>query len=565
MIVRISKNGRSFKGAAAYYLHDKAADPETPKHLKPTSDDRVAFISTRNLVFDDPRQATAEMIRTANAQNELKRANGISLAGRKCAEPVKTLSLSWHPDEKPTPVQMIETADRYLRHMGWHEHQALIIGHDDTAHPHVHISVNRVHPETGRVLDDRLEYKRSQSWALEYEKEMGRIWCEARIENHKARGENDYARTANDNIPVHVLDTLRPVEHEFKSHADFDAQVFLRDKDLLKKEQREEREAWFAEGKQLFKETRHTIYNEVKEQYSDRWKEHFTERDARIAAADGEHARIVGTALELAGDGQWPEARAAFASRDQMRAAVTDEFAERAADIRAQQLADTRAMQAIVLDAFRRQREEGYKELLVRQQEARQEQREAHASGERATHLLGQTHAARNANENFNPRPEAAPHHANTNVPLLAENIAALGGPSLAEPGTQANVQPQPRQTDAVPEIALELPRSPEEHPDGILAGKALTGLADQSASAIGSAANYLADQLGELFAPTPPEVREAQAKAAEKTAREDAEARKPVNPFLKHAGMAENLASQQREEKERDDYWDDRERRRER
>ena len=38
--------------------------------------------------------------------------------------------------------------------------------------------------------------------------------------------------------------------------------------------------------------------------------------------------------------------------------------------------------------------------------------------------------------------------------------------------------------------------------------------IADLAAGAIGSVASYLADQLGELFAPTPPEVREAQAKA---------------------------------------------------
>ena len=61
--------------------------------------------------------------------------------------------------------------------------------------------------------------------------------------------------------------------------------------------------------------------------------------------------------------------------------------------------------------------------------------------------------------------------------------------------------------------------------------------------------------------------MREAQAKAAEK-ARQEAEANKPDNPFLKYVGMAETKAREereQREEKERDDYWDERERRRER
>ena len=48
--------------------------------------------------------------------------------------------------------------------------------------------------------------------------------------------------------------------------------------------------------------------------------------------------------------------------------------------------------------------------------------------------------------------------------------------------------------------------------------------LSDLAAGAIGSAASYLADQMGEMFAPTPPEVREAQAKADAKR-----EAEKPA------------------------------------
>ena len=84
------------------------------------------------------------------------------------------------------------------------------------------------------------------------------------------------------------------------------------------------------------------------------------------------------------------------------------------------------------------------------------------------------------------------------------------------------------------------------------------------AAGSIGVVADYLADQMGEMFAPTPPEVREAQAKALEK-ARAEAPTSEPANPYLKYAGVADNKAQQEREDKERDDYWDDKERRRER
>src|SRR5258708_6228602 len=65
--------------------------------------------------------------------------------------------------------------ERYLKAMGWREHQALLIPHTDTAHPHLHIILNRVHPETGLVLNDWREQQRSQRWGDRYDKEQGLI------------------------------------------------------------------------------------------------------------------------------------------------------------------------------------------------------------------------------------------------------------------------------------------------------------------------------------------------------------------------------------------------------
>ncbi len=49
---------------------------------------------------------------------------------------------------------MIESADAFLKHMGWDGHQAVLVGHNDTGHRHVHIILNRVNPENGRTIDD---------------------------------------------------------------------------------------------------------------------------------------------------------------------------------------------------------------------------------------------------------------------------------------------------------------------------------------------------------------------------------------------------------------------------
>ena len=84
--------------------------------------------------------------------------------------------------------------------------------------------------------------------------------------------------------------------------------------------------------------------------------------------------------------------------------------------------------------------------------------------------------------------------------------------------------------------------------------------VADLAAGGIGQVASYLADQLGEMFAPTPPEVREAKAKAAAK-----AEAEKPApvendNPYARQIDAAMKIVEAEREQREQNRaYWEER------
>jgi hypothetical protein len=75
---------------------------------------------------------------------------------------------------------MCQAADSFMKAMGWAEHQALIVAHNDTRHPHLHLIINRVHPDTGRALNDWQERKRAQAWAHDYERRHGAILCPAR-------------------------------------------------------------------------------------------------------------------------------------------------------------------------------------------------------------------------------------------------------------------------------------------------------------------------------------------------------------------------------------------------
>ncbi|HWE03570.1 MAG TPA: hypothetical protein VG326_14285 [Tepidisphaeraceae bacterium] len=64
MVPTVTATGSSFKGAAAYYLHDKDADTR----------ERVAWTHTENLLTDDAQKAWKIMAWTASHQAMLKAA-----------------------------------------------------------------------------------------------------------------------------------------------------------------------------------------------------------------------------------------------------------------------------------------------------------------------------------------------------------------------------------------------------------------------------------------------------------------------------------------------------------
>ncbi len=164
MIPRI-KTGSSFKGAALYYLHDKEA----------TTSDRVTWTYAINTLEDEPEAVIAEMQRTALCQSYLKLASGNRSDGRPTGKTVMTVALSWSPEQDPSQAEMIAAGRSFLQYMGWQDHQALFVAHNDTRHPHMHIILNRVNPETGMTLDDAWSRRRAQEWALAYEREHGRV------------------------------------------------------------------------------------------------------------------------------------------------------------------------------------------------------------------------------------------------------------------------------------------------------------------------------------------------------------------------------------------------------
>lgn len=61
------------------------------------------------------------------------------------------MSIQWRGDElaHDDRTTMMDAAENALRILKLDHLQAIIVAHNDTAHPHVHVVVNRVNPETG--------------------------------------------------------------------------------------------------------------------------------------------------------------------------------------------------------------------------------------------------------------------------------------------------------------------------------------------------------------------------------------------------------------------------------
>ncbi len=129
-MIGMSHSGAGFGGSTRYLLQGKKDNPNP---------DRVLWTSTRELTLGDPQQAAILMRATA--------------AQGRTDKPVQHISISLPPDEHLSREQWEQVIDTTLRDLGLEGHQALIVAHRDTAHEHIHLLVNRVHPETLRAWD----------------------------------------------------------------------------------------------------------------------------------------------------------------------------------------------------------------------------------------------------------------------------------------------------------------------------------------------------------------------------------------------------------------------------
>ena len=121
---------------------------------------------------------------------------------KRSPQPVQHWIMSWREGEQPTSAQADQAARMFLDEMGLADHQAIYGLHRDTENWHLHLAVNRVHPETEKLatvnngFDHEVAHRaiarieHAQGWQRE-DRGLFRVQEDGRVERERPREEQE--------------------------------------------------------------------------------------------------------------------------------------------------------------------------------------------------------------------------------------------------------------------------------------------------------------------------------------------------------------------------------------
>ncbi|AMV15208.1 TPA: relaxase/mobilization nuclease domain-containing protein [Legionella pneumophila] len=132
--------------------------------------ERVGKIRLSNCTSFDPIWAVQEVLAT-QAKNQ--RATG---------DKTYHMLISFAPGENPTAQVLQEIEDTVASSIGFKEHQRISVVHHDTDNLHIHVAINKIHPQTFNMMEPFRAYKIFAEVASKLEIELG-----LQITNHQTR------------------------------------------------------------------------------------------------------------------------------------------------------------------------------------------------------------------------------------------------------------------------------------------------------------------------------------------------------------------------------------------
>lgn len=129
---------------------DPATWSRTADYILDTSHDgaKVGGVRVTNCGSDDPAFATVEILAT-QAQNT-----------RSKSDKSYHLVISFPAGERPPLAVLNQIEDALVASIGFADHQRISAVHTDTDHLHIHVAINKVHPETFRNVEPYYDHRR---------------------------------------------------------------------------------------------------------------------------------------------------------------------------------------------------------------------------------------------------------------------------------------------------------------------------------------------------------------------------------------------------------------------
>ena len=137
MIVKKIKNKPQNPKPKSWQIKDLVDYIRFPHNVNP--EEKIEYAGSRNFLSQSHAGQRTEMIALANETVHSKM-------------PVQHWVFSWKEGEQPTDNQIEEFVDIFLEQMGLIGHQVVFGLHNNTDNYHLHIAINRVDPDTTKVI-----------------------------------------------------------------------------------------------------------------------------------------------------------------------------------------------------------------------------------------------------------------------------------------------------------------------------------------------------------------------------------------------------------------------------